>query len=183
MITAFYEWTIDAGYASPPNLFSGYRIKPIKSVTVSRRAWSSDDCTRVLNSLVAEVERPANVLARDNAWRLAWVVLLGHVTGQTLHEVCEAVRQRDFKQLAASWHKTRAAWPDVDPYWVPGLSPGGPDNRRSWQLQKALGRRLSSLPGHLTYTGLRHAANSQTPLDYDTWLQRLIEVDLGSDQA
>ncbi|MGB0957430.1 MAG: DUF6538 domain-containing protein [Litorivicinus sp.] len=183
VLIAFYDWVVDSGYAQPPNAFSGYRIKPIKSVVVSRKAWTAEECERVLSSLLAEAERPANVLARDNAWRLAWVVLLGLFSGDTLHQVCEAQRQSQFKDLPASWHKTRAAWPEVDSYWVPGLSPGGPDGRRSWQLQKALGRRLTSLPGSLTYTGLRHAANNGVKLDFEPWLARLQAIDLTPAQA
>ena len=183
VLIAFYDWVVDSGYAQPPNAFSGYRIRPIKSVVVSRKAWTDTECDLVLTSLLAEAERPANVLARDNAWRLAWVVLLGLSSGDTLHLVCEAQRQTHFKALSADWHKTRACWPEIDPYWVPGLSPGGPDGRRSWQLQKALGRRLTSLPGSLTYTGLRHAAANGVRPDFDAWLARLQAIDLSPAQA
>lgn len=178
VLIAFYDWIISSGYLPPPNPFAGFRIRPIKSVAVTRKAWTEQDLERVLESLVAEVESPANVLARDNAWRLAWVVLLGHLSGETLHDVCEAKRSEHFKRLEPQWHRVRANWPEIDPYWVPGLSPGGPDLRRSWQLQKALGRRLKGHQRGLTYTGLRLCAEQGVPLDHARWLTRLEAVDL-----
>lgn len=173
VLIAFFDWVIGSGYLPPPNPFAGYRIKPVKSVTVARRAWTEEDLSKVLDGLLDEVETPSNVLARDNAWRLAWVILIGHHTGETLHDICEAKRTDHLKALGPEWHRVRSKWPEIDAFWVPGLSPGGPDLRRSWQLQKALGRRLKGYPGHLTYTGLRLSSQTDVPLNHGYWLARL----------
>ncbi|MGB0965522.1 MAG: DUF6538 domain-containing protein [Litorivicinus sp.] len=181
VLIAFFDWIVGSGYLPPPNPFAGFRIRPVKSVTVSRKAWTQEDLARVLESLVSEVETPSNVLARDNAWRLAWVVLLGHLSGETLHDICEARIGTQFKKLSSDWHRVRQCWPEPDPYWVPGLSPGGPDLRRSWQLQKAFGRRLKAHQRGLTYTGLRLCAEQGVPLDHALWLNRLSAVALTDD--
>ena len=181
VLIAFYDWVIGSGYLAPPNPVAGFRIRPIKSVSVARKAWNESDLDLVLGSLLDEVERPVNVLARDNAWRLAWVVLLGHYSGDTLHDICESKRGDGFKDLTPHWHRVRALWPEIDPYCVPGLSPGGPDLRRSWQLQKALGRRLKTHNRGLTYTGLRLCAEQGVPLDHARWLGRLEAVSLTAD--
>ena len=178
VLIAFFDWIVGSGYLPPPNPFAGFRIKPVKSVTVSRKAWTEADLDRVLESLVSEVETPSNVLARDNAWRLAWVVLLGHLSGETLHDICEAKLGQSFTKLKGKWLRVRGAWQEEDPYWVPGLSPGGPDLRRSWQLQKAFGRRLKAHQRGLTYTGLRLCAEQGVPLDHAKWLTRLAAVKL-----
>ena len=158
------------------------------STKIDRRAWTDDEIVRLLSALENKAQSGRGMRSsRVNAQRLYDMALIAIYSGLRIDEIA-SLRVGDCIEAALPDGmscptfiirngKTDAAVRQVPIHprlptliqslagkrksgWLfEGLSPGGPDNKRSWNIQKAFGRFKTDLgfPSELVFHGLRRS--------------------------
>lgn len=184
-LVMFFDWLIGHRVVGS-NPFSGIQLVTVKGRKGKnedkRKAWTDEELEKLLKGLV-EASRTGRIpSARRNAQKLHSMVLIGMYTGMRIDEIASLRKEdcegdvftiRNGKTAAAI--RTVPIHPKLKPlvkkllkestddYLIPELTPGGPDNKRSWQIQKAFGRMKTNLgfPPELVFHSLRKSLISK----------------------
>lgn len=177
-LSSFWVWAVSRGLtpeeAQNPWLGHNVGAKVRQGGKVKRRAWYDPELVVLLTGRYS-TER-YNEILQD-------VTRLSLITGARLDELC-ATERSDWEKREDGWWlnitkgKTdaaersvpihEAAWGIVerrvadatDPFFFPGLTPGGPDKKRSWYVSKAFGRYAGQCGFNdpaLVFHSLRHS--------------------------
>lgn len=167
-IDAFFKWCNSRGYCYS-NPFSGLQVKTVRGrkgrSEKKRRAWEDEELSVLFDGLANDALNGKMKSARNNARKLIAMSTIAAYSGMRIGEICGLRVKEDVTEDIFSIHegKTDSAVRIVpihriikplveslvehstDGYLIPELSPGGPDNKRMWHIQKAFGRRKAAL--------------------------------------
>lgn len=179
-LVLFFDW-LQSRRIVHTNPFAGIKIVSIKgrkgrNAKEKRRAWTDAELKVLLGKLRDDIENAKTKPAKKNAQRMVPLVIIGMYTGMRIEEIC-ALRIEDIQEdrFSITDGKTGAAVRVVPIHdelrpvlekligerasgWLfEGLSEGGPNKNRSWNIQKAFGRRKKAFgfPPELVFHSLR----------------------------
>lgn len=167
-VKTFYKWCIQRGY-STSNPFTDLTIRVVKgrkgrSNDNGWRAWDDSEIEKVLAGLADTATSGGMKKARFNSKRLIPMVIIAIYTGMRIDEIAElqaedvtdagmGIREGKNRNAIRTVPVSKELKPLVDAlvesskdgYLIPELLRGGPDKKRSWEIQKAFGRRKTNL--------------------------------------
>ena len=178
-LVMFFKWLISRRVVGS-NPFAGIELVSVKGrkggAEGKRRAWSDVELQQLLSGLQHAAAEGRMGSSRRNAQKLHSMVLIGMYSGLRIDEIT-SLKTEDCRDgvFTVREGKTRAAvrqvpiHPEIkelvdhlveestDGWLIPELTPGGPDGKRSWHIQKAFGRlkKAMGFPPELVFHSLR----------------------------
>lgn len=167
-IDAFFKWCGSRGYCYS-NPFSGLQVKTVRGKKggskKNRRAWKDDELSVLFDGLAKDAISANMKSARNNARKLIAMSTIAAYSGMRIGEICGLRVNEDVTDDVFSIHEGKndsavrivpmhpvirplvksLVEHSTDGYLISELSPGGPDGKRMWHIQKAFGRRKTAL--------------------------------------